>query len=187
MTRMAREAEALLEALHDSLPRTETARADDSPNTSDEEAIDAAHPLKTGRHDLYAYAMKLVGARHAKGDLVDLVNWLLYERAKLLNEAGAKPCVAHDCKDANAGEYALCPVHLGVLIDALKAGAGRPTATAPCEHRGAKIEQRWMPGLARVERIVWCAECGAFSQQRYGEPMQWELPRAGSGRESGSS
>jgi len=43
-------------------------------------AIEAAHPLKTERHDLYAEAMRLVGARHSKSDLVDLVNWLLHER-----------------------------------------------------------------------------------------------------------
>lgn len=43
-------------------------------------AIQAAHPLRTGRHDLYAEAMRLVGARHSKAGLVELVNWLLAER-----------------------------------------------------------------------------------------------------------
>lgn len=41
------------------------------------EAIAASHPTRTGRHDLYARAMRLVGERHAKGELVDLVTWLL--------------------------------------------------------------------------------------------------------------
>lgn len=50
----------------------------DSPNTTPEAAaIRAAHPLISGRHDLYMEAMRLVGARHSKGDLVDLVTWLL--------------------------------------------------------------------------------------------------------------
>lgn len=40
-------------------------------------AIDEAHPLKTGRHDLYAEAARMVGAKHSKGALVELVNWLL--------------------------------------------------------------------------------------------------------------
>lgn len=40
-------------------------------------AIDAAHPLATGRHDIYAEAMRIVGAKHSKGALVDVVNWLL--------------------------------------------------------------------------------------------------------------
>lgn len=40
-------------------------------------AIKATHPTRTGRHDLYAEAMRLVGARHSKGALVELVNWLL--------------------------------------------------------------------------------------------------------------
>lgn len=50
------------------------------------EAIQAAHPLETKRHDLYNEAMELVGARHEKGDLVDLVNYLLY-RNTILSEA----------------------------------------------------------------------------------------------------
>ncbi len=44
-------------------------------------AIAAAHPTRTGRHDLYAEAMRLVGARRSKGGLVALVNWLLCEAA----------------------------------------------------------------------------------------------------------
>lgn len=44
------------------------------------EAINAAHPLKTKRHDLYELAMEMVGNRHSKAALVNLVNWLLSER-----------------------------------------------------------------------------------------------------------
>lgn len=43
----------------------------------EDEAIAAAHPLRTGRHDLYKEAMRLVGAKHSKYALVDLINWLL--------------------------------------------------------------------------------------------------------------
>lgn len=43
--------------------------------------IKAAHPTRTGRHDLYAEAMRLVGAKHSKRGLIDLVNWLLYVKA----------------------------------------------------------------------------------------------------------
>jgi len=49
---------------------------------SEAEAIKAAHPLRSGRHDLYAEAMRLVGERHAKADLVDLVTWLLVEAGR---------------------------------------------------------------------------------------------------------
>jgi hypothetical protein len=42
-----------------------------------DEEIEASHPVITGRHELYDEAMRLVGARHAKGDLVDLVTCLL--------------------------------------------------------------------------------------------------------------
>ena len=40
-------------------------------------AIAAAHPMRSGRHDLYGEAMRLVGARHSKAGLVELVTWLL--------------------------------------------------------------------------------------------------------------
>lgn len=40
-------------------------------------AIDAAFPTRSGRHDLYADAMRMVGARYSKAGLVALVNWLL--------------------------------------------------------------------------------------------------------------
>lgn len=48
----------------------------------EDDAIAASHPLRSGRHDLYAEAMRLVGAKHSKGALVALVNWLLNEREK---------------------------------------------------------------------------------------------------------
>jgi hypothetical protein len=41
------------------------------------EAIDAAHPLSSGSHEQWAIAMEMVGNRHSKGALVELVNWLL--------------------------------------------------------------------------------------------------------------
>lgn len=47
---------------------------------SDEEiaaAIDASHPIETGVTEADTLAMKLVGSRHGKRDLVDLVRWLL--------------------------------------------------------------------------------------------------------------
>lgn len=58
---------------------------DDRPLPEDE-AIKAAHPLRTNRHDLYQEAQRLVGAKHSKFALVELVNWLLHqvENAKQL-------------------------------------------------------------------------------------------------------
>jgi hypothetical protein len=49
---------------------------DDKPLPEDAE-ISAAHPLRSGRHDLYAEAMRLVGAKRSKFALVELVTWLL--------------------------------------------------------------------------------------------------------------
>lgn len=49
---------------------------DDKPLPEDE-AIDAAFPTNSGRHDTYMEATRMVGARYSKGGLVALVNWLL--------------------------------------------------------------------------------------------------------------
>jgi hypothetical protein len=46
------------------------------------QAIKAAHPIHTESHETYATAMKMVGHRHSKGQLVALANWLLIEREK---------------------------------------------------------------------------------------------------------
>lgn len=52
------------------------AESGDAPLPEDD-AIRAAHPLRTHDHATYAEAMRLVGAKHSKRALVDLVNWLL--------------------------------------------------------------------------------------------------------------
>lgn len=54
--------------------------------------IEAAHPLKSGRHDTYGAALVMVGERHAKYDLVELVNALLIRG----DEARAKLAAAND-------------------------------------------------------------------------------------------
>lgn len=44
----------------------------------EDESIKATHPIRSGRYDLHRTAMRLVGARHSKHALVELVNWLLH-------------------------------------------------------------------------------------------------------------
>lgn len=51
---------------------------EDSPLPEDQE-IKQHHPTRTGRHDLYNEAMRLVGAKRSKQGLVELVNWLLHK------------------------------------------------------------------------------------------------------------
>jgi hypothetical protein len=57
---------------------------DDWKDVEDEwsDAIRAAHPSRSGSHSEYATAMRMVGNRHSKGELVALVNWLLEENRK---------------------------------------------------------------------------------------------------------
>lgn len=56
-------------------------------------AIKAAHPARGGSPDKYdtcwAIAMQMVGHRHSKGALIELVNWLLVENRRLGGNLGA--------------------------------------------------------------------------------------------------
>lgn len=55
---------------------------DDDRPLPEDEAIDAAFPTRSGRHDTYQEAMRMVGAKRSKGALVSLVNWLLIKAEK---------------------------------------------------------------------------------------------------------
>jgi hypothetical protein len=109
------------ELLQADAQRTETAGPDAWKDKSDkplpeDDAIHAAFPTRSGRHDLYAEAMRLVGARYSKGGLVALVNWLLHrasrhQASELLKEARRR-IRAVPIKDEHA--YAL-GLAIGVL------------------------------------------------------------------------
>ena len=49
---------------------------DDKPDEWTDE-IEKAFPTRSGAHEAYATAMRMVGNRHSKGALVALVTWLL--------------------------------------------------------------------------------------------------------------
>jgi hypothetical protein len=59
--------------------RDEALKWDDAPQPEDD-AINATFPTRTGKHETYGEAMRLVSARRSKGALVGLVNWLLCQR-----------------------------------------------------------------------------------------------------------
>ena len=64
-------------------PRPETPLVDawkdqDDKPLPEDDAIHAAFPTESDRHDLYQEAMRLVGARYSKSGLIALVNWLLH-------------------------------------------------------------------------------------------------------------
>ena len=50
------------------------------------EAIKEAHPTRIGSHKAWSEAMKMVGHRHSKGELVALVNWLLLRLQRFRGE-----------------------------------------------------------------------------------------------------
>lgn len=54
------------------------------------EEIEASHPCRLKNDAAYradALAMKLVGERHEKRELVDLVRWMILDRAETANRA----------------------------------------------------------------------------------------------------
>lgn len=57
----------------------------------EDDAIMAVFPTRSGRHDLYREAMRLVGAKHSKGGLVAVVNWLLHRIHAVDNVAESTP------------------------------------------------------------------------------------------------
>lgn len=65
----------------------------------EDDAIKAAHPLKTGRHDLYQEAMRMVGAKRSKGALVDLVVWLLVRVEQAESDLESANNVDRDIRD----------------------------------------------------------------------------------------
>lgn len=78
--------EARIAELEAQLKQAQEWTDEDKPLPEDGQ-IDAAHPLQSGEHKLYAEAVRLVGAKRSKYALVDLVHWLLlrietYERQK---------------------------------------------------------------------------------------------------------
>ena len=84
-TRIIFERAALLsQALNEIERLLDVCNAPWGPDTPDEysAAIDAAHPLVTGRGEQYQIALKMVGNRRDKYGLVNLVHWLLEARAQ---------------------------------------------------------------------------------------------------------
>jgi hypothetical protein len=57
----------------------------------EEKAIEAAHPMRSGRHDVYAEALCIVEAKQSKYGLVGVVNWLLHERLALRGASSFQP------------------------------------------------------------------------------------------------
>lgn len=72
--------------------------SDEDKPLPEDEVIRDAHPLRTGRHDLYMEALRMVGARHSKGGLVDLVTWLLHRDAEHSPNPLTRNDVAHTFK-----------------------------------------------------------------------------------------
>jgi hypothetical protein len=91
--------------------------------------IEASHPLEVGTkdaHDAYATAMEMVGNRHSKGALVDLVCWLVQrvDAAEQQLRTSGVPVVREYWNDTPEAKAARVAVGIekparGVRVDAL--------------------------------------------------------------------
>jgi hypothetical protein len=142
-----RSAQDAIVALRAQLAAAEAARDamkhwEDAPLPEDE-VIRAAFPTRSGKHETYAEAMRLVGARHSKGQLVALVNWLLVARDAM--RAEARDAALVDAAEA-IGPLQLEPHHTTgwytalvnaiAYIEALRRTAAPPPARAPSSGGG---------------------------------------------------
>jgi hypothetical protein len=59
---------------------------DDDKPIPEDEAIKAVHPCRSGRHDLFQEAQRMVGAKRSKYALVELVTWLLFRIDELTKQ-----------------------------------------------------------------------------------------------------
>jgi hypothetical protein len=83
------------------------------------EAIRAAHPIRTDDFETYDTAMAMIGTRHGKYELVNLVNWLLVRAKTAEAVAASHP----DSADVSyyAGKFREAEARVGVLEEALRA------------------------------------------------------------------
>ena len=136
---------------------------EDGPQPEDE-AIHAAHPTRSGNHEAYAEAMRLVGSRHSKGSLIALVTWLLLRgsdawverdaaRAEIARLEGY--CLGH--KERNAELEAALRGMLALAEDACP-------NTPPCPEPAPEAESEYE--LGPLPREDWCAACTAAAVAR---------------------
>lgn len=128
--------------------------------TADDAAINAAHPANSGNHKRYQIAMDMVGARHSKGALVEMTNWLLSEIERLVAEN--KALKADRRLEGNVTESALARMNeaekKAKAFDAAQAGIAAAKAGYENDLRNALPGssygiQRAIDVLSNVETI----------------------------------
>jgi hypothetical protein len=74
------------------------------------EAVDEAFPTRSGSHEAYSKALRMVSARHSKGELVALTNWLLHGRDTARHELAAliNKTENRNATDACSGDWERC-------------------------------------------------------------------------------
>jgi hypothetical protein len=129
------------------------------------QAVKAAHPTRSDSHDQYAMAMKMVGHRHSKGELVSLVNWLLVERdvehtrlvllgplVEQRDEANRQRDVAHAAMHETNVAYRAAELRVDALTEAMR-GAMPYLGSINSRDAGASF-QRCRAALSH-EEVPW--------------------------------
>lgn len=62
----------------------------------EDDVIEAAHPVRSGRNDLYQEASRFVGAKRSKVALINLVTWLL---VRIADRADDNKNLASECRE----------------------------------------------------------------------------------------
>ena len=121
--------------------------SEDDRGLPEEEAIRNAHPLRTGRHDIYKRAMDLVRPRHSKFALVDLVNWLLSRAEAASEDALIAAWNASDAGKAAEAARAAAEDAYGAACDAAEAArdAAYDACEAYCAARAAYLAKTTTP------------------------------------------
>lgn len=76
------------------------------------EAVHAAFPTRSGSHDEYGKAQRMINSRHAKGALIALVNWLLVELRDTAESLRELADASEEAASADPG----MPSHAGSAI-----------------------------------------------------------------------
>ena len=67
----------------------------DDQDLPEEDQIHAAHPVSSGRHDLFIEAMRLVRAKRSKYGLIGVITWLLLRQERAI--AAMREMTIKDC------------------------------------------------------------------------------------------
>jgi hypothetical protein len=154
------------------------------------DAILAELPTRSGSHESYALAMRMVGSRQSKGELVALVNWLLVMNGRALN--GRASDIIDTARDSQQWEQAaretqsllrLSVEHGKVAQSLIEAGVLREKGLHDVAGRLQKMVERLMVREAGTVDVALRKQRDAIAAWLRGTDLQDEFALDGDDRE----